>query len=365
MSPSINCPNCGETLDAKAIFCSRCGKTVHAAPTQPSYPPAGGPTPYQQQPNQGFAPQPGYYPPGMYPPKSNNRTTVILLVLGLGGLILVVGAVLAFLLFNRAVPSGPETGPVVVTESPVLVETAVPPTEPPAPPTEPELVPDVNYEGISFMLGKGVASGVTTETIPAVAASNDLPYWEIGPQQWSIKLNGYLLNNTFHDPQILVYPIDEYIAIDSNVKERIDRLKTILAGQPADIKGGIPFLPAWNAGEVFHSNIKYLTFQNGTGIRYLSNYAQAVTAVNNNALFYSFQGITSDGKYYVSAVLPVRHPSLRENSDMTQQEYDDLSKNYDAYLSQQIMMLNGQTDQSFSPGLDLLDQMMMSIKIEK
>lgn len=365
MSPSIYCPHCGETLDTKAIFCSRCGKTVQAAPTLPSYPQAGGPSPYQQG-NQAFPPQPGYYPPGMVPPRSSNRTAAILLVLLMGMTLLITGVAVAFLIYNRApavpVVEGPTlTQPVVVVET----EMVLPPTEPPALPTEAVVVPDVSFEGISFMLGKGVASGVTTETLPAVPASENTAPWDVGPQQWNIKFNGYLLSGTFHNPQMIVYPIDEYIAIDANVKERIDRLKTILAGQPASIQGGIPFLPAWNAGEVFHSNIKYVNFQNGTGIRYLSMYAQAIAPVNNNALFYSFQGITSDGKYYISMVMPVRHPDLRENSDLTQQEWDDLSNHYDTYLAQQIDMLNNYPNSSFSPGLDQLDLIVASIKIEK
>ena len=70
-------------------------------------------------------------------------------------------------------------------------------------------------------------------------------------------------------------------------------------------------LPDQKAAQVFHAAEKILPFQNGTGIRYITQYSQAhFPAVDNQGLFYTFQGLTSDGEYYVSVILPVHLTSL-------------------------------------------------------
>lgn len=85
----------------------------------------------------------------------------------------------------------------------------------------------------------------------------------------------------------------------------IDKLKTIINSPDQHLPENLPFLPTFNAGQVFHSNERPFAFQNGTGIRFLTQYAQAPYPVNNFSLFYTFQGLTNDGKYYVAAILPI------------------------------------------------------------
>lgn len=43
----------------------------------------------------------------------------------------------------------------------------------------------------------------------------------------------------------------------------------------------------------------------GGGIRYLTQFGQAAGLITNPELFYTFQGLTDDGAYYVAAVFPV------------------------------------------------------------
>ena len=132
-----------------------------------------------------------------------------------------------------------------------------------------------------------------------------MPYWETGPTYNRYLIQGYPLADTFHKPMIFVYPVDEFIQMNVDVVTVFDKLKTIInsAGQP--LPESLPFLPIFNAAQVFHSNEQPLAFQNGTGIRFLTQYAQAPYPVNNQSLFYTFQGLTDDGAYYVSAILPI------------------------------------------------------------
>ena len=67
----------------------------------------------------------------------------------------------------------------------------------------------------------------------------------------------------------------------------------------------LPTVPFFNAQQAFASNIQILSFQNGRGVRFLTEYAQYPVSANNQDLFYHFQGLTSDGAYYIIAILPI------------------------------------------------------------
>jgi hypothetical protein len=112
---------------------------------------------------------------------------------------------------------------------------------------------------------------------------------------------------------LYAYPINEYLQVNEDMAKPFNALKSVIEGQP--LPENIPFLPAFNAAQMFHSNEKILEFQNGKGIRFLTQYGQAPYPVNNESLFYTFQGMTNDGAYYVAAVLPIQAAFLPANGN--------------------------------------------------
>ena len=46
----------------------------------------------------------------------------------------------------------------------------------------------------------------------------------------------------------------------------------------------LPFLPLFNSKQMMHSQVEYLDFKNGKGVRYLTQYAQGPLAINNAEL---------------------------------------------------------------------------------
>jgi hypothetical protein len=111
--------------------------------------------------------------------------------------------------------------------------------------------------------------------------------------------------------------------------------------------------------------VSYFNFQNGSGVRYLTMYGQSVWPVDNQNLFYTYQGLTTDGRYYLSAVLPVTQTFLPDDGSTLVDDWMSFDDNWDSYIGEAIGFLNEQNDGSFSPGLDLLDQMMASFEINR
>jgi hypothetical protein len=113
-----------------------------------------------------------------------------------------------------------------------------------------------------------------------------------------------------------------------------------------------------------HAHLEYLDFQSGQGLRYLTQFDQAFIPINNYELIYTYQGLTSDGKYYVAAVLPVTHPSLAADASVTGNEPPEFTSDFPTYLTNVVASLNPQAADTFTPDLTQLDAMMSSLEVK-
>ena len=286
-----------------------------------------------------------------------NHIGILLLAVALG-----LGACQPALPGAAPVPSNTAPSPVTtasVTSAPSATEVAA--TE--AATSEPA-GKRFTAQGVSFVVAPAVASSATAETVPEVPASENGPYWEVNPEYLRISLEGYPLQETFFSPVISVYPVEAFKAKSPPASAILEQMKIFLAEKPATADQ-IPFLPIFNAAQVFHSNLEYLDFQNGSGVRFLTEMAQYPAPVNNYDLFYTFQGLTSDGRYMVSMILPVNHPNLPSRPDsLSTDALEAMTQRYDQYRAEVAAELEAQPASSFTPDLDLLDAMVKSLEVE-
>ena len=93
-----------------------------------------------------------------------------------------------------------------------------------------------------------------------------------------------------------------------------------------------------------------------------SSFSAAVTISD---LIYAFQGLTDDGKYYVSAFMPVGTAALTETLEMvTAAEKDEATNHFDAYLKRVTKTIETQKPADFKPGLNEVDAMLQSLDIK-
>jgi hypothetical protein len=206
-----------------------------------------------------------------------------------------------------------------------------------------------------------ITSGFRTELVPAVSANQDAPYWEVLPAYTRISLMDYPVSGSTIMPQIFVYPVNDLISVNQNTDGIIASLQTLIQS-PQELPV-MPFLPVTGDIQMMHPHIQYLDFKNGQGLRYLTEYGNGISPINNAGLMYTYQGITSDGKYYVAAVLPVNHPRLPADATVTGNEPADFRGNYSKYKADTAQFLNVQNPDTFSPDLTHLDAMMSSLEV--
>ena len=233
-------------------------------------------------------------------------------------------------------------------------------TETQVPRMEPTPQADIVYEGISFSYDDALATGADAETVPA---SEFMGTGETIPEHIEFTFTGYMPDNTLHQPRIYVYPVDALMN-NSLAAPAVTELRSRLEARPElQPNNSQPFLPLFNAAQVFTAKGAYLDFHNGSGIRYLTQFDQAFLPINNYEMFYTFQGLTDDGTYYVAAILPATNPLLP--ADQTPLLEDIAFVNdFPTYVSDITGQVQAADAASFTPQLWLLDGMIETLEVK-
>jgi hypothetical protein len=224
---------------------------------------------------------------------------------------------------------------------------------------------DVIFEGVSFYYDEALADHVVAEVVPAVGG--DVPEWEMLPEYIRFSFEGYAPPGVFHEPRIMVFPAADLEASGETARRIAANIQRVLAerpGVPVERFQGGGFLPPMNAAHMLNTQFAYFDFQSGTGVRSLTQMGQAYMPINNQELFYTFQGMTHDGKYYVAAILPISHPSLpADGSEIPGGDFEAFADNFATYVQEIEERLDAEADDSFAPNIALLDEMIQSLEV--
>ncbi len=144
----------------------------------------------------------------------------------------------------------------------------------------------------------------------------------------------------------------------------INGLRAILTQRPFYINRPIVVLPPVLGNEVLRSQMEYLRFGEGSGLRFVGVYKYDVSPILSNELVYIFQGLTTDGRYYVSFSQPLLTSVLPATAPLTADQYDAFVADHEIYLRRVAQQLNLQDSSGFFPNLTLLDDLVRSLRIQ-
>jgi hypothetical protein len=164
-------------------------------------------------------------------------------------------------------------------------------------------------------------------------------------------------------PQIFIYPANELKNTNEEAGKILNNLQALVNSQ--QLGENLPFLPLYNAAQVMFAQVKFMDFQNGQGVRFITQYDQAPYPINNYELIYTYQGLTNDGMYYVAAVFPINLSGLPADQEITGQDPTDFINDFPQYLETTIQTINEQAAGNFNPTLTSLDELIKSIEIKQ
>ena len=268
--------------------------------------------------------------------------------------------------WNTPAPdSAPATEAPAVTEAPEVVVTE-------APQQFEGFV--TNQGGVAMVVPPCLGNNVSGVIVPAEAGAADGPYYASHPEYREITIEGYPLSGKFWEPVVKVYPVADFLAMDVNdfIGGNISRLQNILDTQSIPADGSLPLVYVAGAAQSFRARASIISFQNGQGIGYLAEYAQYYVPANNEDLFYTFQGLTSDGQYLISAKFPVTVSFLQPSPEdatipaggLAQPDAMSASEaEMEAYYTNMENMLSTAPDEQFIPTISCIITFVESLNI--
>ena len=262
-------------------------------------------------------------------------------------------------IFKEITATDPE--PAVPSDAPETETPTQPPTEEPFA-CGPEMVAASAFS-IEFCYPGQYSNGFMQARVSENPPSDDPPIWGVHPDMIELTLTGYPVDNQYHDPIVRIYPVADFVALEPHIQTLVDDLGALLdsgATNPASI----PFVPIFNAAQMMGAQVRYIDFQNGTGVRFITQYSQAAVPISNDSAFYAYIGLTDDGAYLISATLPVTHPLFyQDNMTEPEEGWEAFVENFETYLDNMETELTTQPPDLFFPHLTSLDEMMASFLI--
>ena len=234
---------------------------------------------------------------------------------------------------------------VATTPSPIPLETEVVPEVTLIP--EITIIPPYTGEftvidsyGLVLKLPVEVAANAEVTSVLPDDPNQGWPEFAL-PARRMVGFSEYAIQDHFHTPVIYVYALDKLIAGGQFGATTAAALQALLNDPEYDLQaeGNLPFLPPFNAAQVFHVLEQRLDSEHNSGVRFLTLYSQGLVGVDNYDIFYTYQGISEDGRYYIAAVLPI-NSTLLSNEELTQAELETIAGDYPGYITTMTDLLS-------------------------
>jgi hypothetical protein len=242
------------------------------------------------------------------------------------------------------------------------------PTDEPTQPNVPTLpLANITCNELSFYLDPVLGNGYECDIQPE-SSSSDVPMDVfIYPAHIELTIQNYPLTRTQFPPQVRIYPVKRFSELLPDVlPRRVSDLERLISSGTWSSRE-LPFLPPLPMAQTFFSHETVISFKGGQGVRFITDYNEASHPISNRTIFYTFQGLTDDGLYWVAVILPISSPILPADVDFPPppEGYTDESwfQNYSSYVSDVKDALEAQAPDSFAPTINSLDNLVKSITI--
>lgn len=257
-----------------------------------------------------------------------------------------------------------ETLQAIITEQAATLESLSTPESPAQMEDDTGEFTVIEKEGFILKVPNQVANDIVVSNVLADNPEEGWPELAL-PARRVIGFEEYSILNHFHKPQIYVIPIQKMIEDGQHGGTVAINLQALLADPNFDLRqeGNLPFLPPFNAAQVFHVLEKRLDSDHNSGIRFLTLFSQGIVGVTNYEIFYTYQGISADGRYYIAAVLPVKS-SLLSDTLLSNEDLDKIVDEYQDYIEGMTDLIRAENGGVVTPSLESLDAMMVSLVIQ-
>jgi len=234
----------------------------------------------------------------------------------------------------------------------------------------------VSFNGVGFSFDPTLGTSVNITSVPAqssaqvkvgVAAPAHTMFALYGSQKEpgkTVKIGS--------GPVVRVYRVSDLSGfaeysnalsgLQNLLSQRTD-LTTFMAPSTDANDLSLPYLPAAEAGQPLRARATYVNTADVQGVAYLTGFRQDVSAFAAKDFWYTFQGLSADGQWYISVVTPVKASMFPKKVKAKDNNFKGAAE-YNTYLTDAISKLNSGDDTAFTPPLTAIDALVQSITIE-
>lgn len=225
------------------------------------------------------------------------------------------------------------------------------------------------YDGFQMSFPAGLAQGVNLWNFAADPVDFFYPG---GPQPAHTQFMFYSGEEVPNYPYMAPFAVHLY-RLDAledyeYVQQQVADLRELLAQRPdlssymvgLNVEGNmlLPYLPPLNAAQAIRALAKYVETPGFEGIAYVTTFRQDVSPFVGREFFYTFQGLSRDGKFYVGATAWLNTELFP--AEIGNLDYEAFIARYEEYLAESIATLNAASASDFAPSLDALDAIFAS-----
>lgn len=238
----------------------------------------------------------------------------------------------------------------------------------------------ITFNGSGFSWDRALADGVSVIQYAGEPLDHEAPgspqpprtefslFRQIPWDQVPIDEMGYPGSDREGKGSVIVYRLADIAPYEFS-QQQVEQLQALLAGRPDlaeymrvsdDLMAfKLPFLPVFPAGQVIRARAQYMDTSALQGISYVTVYRQDVSPFIASEFYYTFQGLSADGLFYVAAMFPLTIEGFPVDYP-TDFDYEAFIARLNEYFAESIAQINAAPAESFSPRLEQLDAVIQS-----
>jgi len=264
-------------------------------------------------------------------------------------------------------------GCAAASPEPTATATIVPPTDTPTATPIPPTPTATPIPPVVFVLPQMLVESLTISIPPEVGTGAVPTFIGRGEQRREV---GQLL------PRHIILEFQDYPAIPGSREKpalriftvngmmeifdfQIEAIRAMLNGETTNLPK-IPAFPNLQPAMLQTRMLLPLRFQNGNGFRYI-NFDPIVEdgRLVDISVSYVYQGITDDDVFFISLILPIDLPELRQQgyASMTQAALNPTPMPVELMLLPLLPQFEAALDTDFIPSLTVLDMMVQSLLV--
>jgi hypothetical protein len=230
----------------------------------------------------------------------------------------------------------------------------------------------LSFNGFSFSFDPALAANVNMTQLPGDPVESAGPgFSDAANTQFILYQPGDFDDSLFDTGGVRLYRMADIAQYDFLLAE-VERVQGLLDERPELSEfepaindpsvGGLPYMPILTHGQTLTARAQYVETSAVTGISYLTNVSAALEPFTRRSFFYTFQGISADGEYYITVTIILDTALF----DEALEGFDPakFQEEWPTYLAESITTLNEAEPADFSPSLDLIDALVKSIAFE-